>query len=65
LGKVRPKGRAIRLIGVGVSGLGAPLHQLELWGTDTEKSRRLQEALDRVRDKYGKKAIQRGKRNYD
>jgi DNA polymerase-4 len=32
LGRVRPKGKAVRLIGVGVSGLGAPLRQLELWG---------------------------------
>jgi DNA polymerase-4 len=33
LAKVRPKGKAVRLIGVGVTGLGAPLRQLELWGT--------------------------------
>jgi DNA polymerase-4 len=63
LGKVRAKGKAVRLIGVGVSGLGAPLRQLELWGADAEKSRRLQEALDKVRAKFGEKAIRRGKRN--
>jgi DNA polymerase-4 len=62
LGKVRAKGKAVRLIGVGVSGLGAPLRQLELWGADSEKSRRLQEALDTVRAKYGEQSIQRGKR---
>jgi len=62
LGKVRAKGKAVRLIGVGVSGLGPPLRQLELWGADSEKSRRLQEALDAVREKYGDKAIRRGKR---
>ncbi len=62
LGKVRPKGKAVRLIGVGVSGLGMPLRQLELWGSDSEKSRRLQEALDSVRVKFGDKAIGRGKR---
>ncbi len=61
LGKVRTKGKAVRLIGVGVSGLGAPLRQLELWGTDTEKRRRLQEALDKVQEKYGKEMIRRGK----
>lgn len=62
LEKVHAKGKAVRLIGVGVSGLGAPLRQLELWGADSEKSRRLQEALDTVRAKYGEQSIQRGKR---
>ena len=62
LEKVRSKGKAVRLIGVGVSGLGAPLRQLELWGADAEKSRRLQEALDTVRAKYGDQAIRRGRK---
>ncbi len=62
LGKVRAKGKAVRLIGVGVSGLGVPLRQLELWGADSEKSRRLQEALDTVREKFGEQSIRRGKK---
>jgi DNA polymerase-4 len=62
LGKVRSKGKAVRLIGVGVSGLGAPLRQLELWGADAEKSRRLQEALDNVRAKYGEQSIRQGRK---
>ena len=62
LGNVRAKGKAVRLIGVGVSGLGAPLRQLELWGADSEKSRRLQKALDTVRAKFGEQSIRRGKR---
>jgi DNA polymerase-4 len=62
LGKVRPKGKAVRLIGVGVTGLGAPLRQLGLWDAEAEKSRRLQEALDTVRARFGSKAIERGKR---
>jgi len=61
LRKVRPAGKAVRLIGVGVSGLKAPLRQLSLWGADDEKSRRLQDAVDSLREKYGNKAIQRGK----
>ncbi len=61
MGKVRHSGKAVRLIGVGVSGLGPPLRQLELWGQESEKSRRLQEALDTVRARFGDKAIQRGK----
>ena len=61
LGKVRTKGKAVRLIGVGVSGLGAPLRQLELWGARSEKSRKLQETLDALQEKYGEKSIRRGK----
>ncbi len=61
LGKVRKKGQAVRLIGVGVSGLGAPLRQMELWGAQTEKARRLQDALDNLHEKFGDKAIRRGK----
>jgi DNA polymerase-4 len=59
---VRAKGKAVRLIGVGVSGLGEPLRQMELWGQENEKSRRLQAALDAVREKYGDKAIRRGRK---
>ena len=62
LDKVRAKGKAVRLIGVGVSGLGAPLRQLELWGSQTEKSRKLQVALDKLQEKYGKKVIRRGRK---
>ena len=61
LGRVRAKGQAVRLIGVGVSGLGAPLRQMELWGAQAEKSRRLQETLDKIHDKFGEKSIRRGK----
>ena len=63
LGKVRTKGKAVRLIGVGVSGLGTPLRQLELWGAESERSRRLQAALDKVRAKYGEQSIRRGRKN--
>ena len=59
---VRAPGKAVRLIGVGVSGLAAPVRQLELWGEDNEKARRLQTVLDQLRDRYGDKAIQRGER---
>lgn len=62
LGKVRPKGKAVRLIGVGVSGLGEPLRQLGLWDAESEKSRRLQAALDELNARFGSKVIRRGKR---
>jgi DNA polymerase-4 len=61
LSKVRAKGKAVRLIGVGVSGLGAPLRQLELWGARDERSRKLQQTLDELQAKFGEKSIQRGK----
>lgn len=54
-----PRSRPVRLIGVGVSSFGAPAHQLSLWETPSQRGERLQEALDAVRDRYGKKAIRR------
>jgi DNA polymerase-4 len=61
LRKIRKSGQAVRLIGVGVSGLGAPMRQLELWDSSSEKERKLQEVVDKLREKYGDKAIKRGK----
>jgi DNA polymerase-4 len=61
LKKIRKSGQAVRLIGVGVSGLGQPIRQLELWEAGSEKERKLQEVLDELREKYGNKAIKRGK----
>lgn len=58
--KVRTPGRPVRLIGVGVTGLGSPVRQLELWDTVPEKSRRLVHAIDALRAKYGDKVIRRG-----
>jgi len=60
LGEVRRSGQAVRLIGVGVSGLGPPIRQLSLWDTGSEKSRRLQEIVDSLQEKYGRKVITRG-----
>jgi len=57
---VRKSGQAVRLIGVGVSGLGPPIRQLSLWDSGSEKSRRLQEAVDALKEKYGDKVIHRG-----
>jgi DNA polymerase-4 len=61
LGKIRAKGKAVRLIGVGVSGLGVPLRQLELWGAHDERSRKLQQTLDELHARFGEKSIRRGK----
>jgi DNA polymerase-4 len=61
LRKVRKSGQAVRLIGVGVSGLGQPMRQLELWETGDEKEHKLQEVLNELKEKYGDKVIKRGK----
>lgn len=58
-GEWRP-GRAVRLLGVGVSGLGPPMRQLSLWDEKPEKNRRLLEAVDKLRDKFGDDVLKRG-----
>jgi DNA polymerase-4 len=60
LRSVRRSGQAVRLIGVGVSGLGAPIRQLSLWDDGGEKSRRLQDAVDALQEKYGSTVIHKG-----
>jgi len=53
-------GQPVRLIGVGVSGLGPRSRQLGLWETGTEKNERLLEAVDRLRERFGENAVRRG-----
>ena len=57
---VRKPNQAVRLIGVGVSGIGPPVRQLSLWDAGSEKSRKLQEVMDTLQEKYGKKVIKHG-----
>jgi DNA polymerase-4 len=57
---VRKPNQAVRLIGVGVSGLGAPIRQLGLWDLDSERSRKVQDVLDALQEKYGKDVVKRG-----
>jgi nucleotidyltransferase/DNA polymerase involved in DNA repair len=61
LRKNRKSGQAVRLIGVGVSGLGLPIRQLELWEVGSEKERKLQEVVEILKEKFGEDAIKRGK----
>lgn len=58
-------GQAVRLIGVGISGIGPPIRQLTLWDAldaqhDSEKDRRLQAAVDALRARYGSRIVKRG-----
>ncbi len=59
LKKVWLTDRPVRLIGVGGSNLIEQVHQLSLFDTQTEKERRLLGALDELREKFGKGAVQR------
>jgi DNA polymerase IV len=54
-------GKSVRLLGVGVSGLGPPVRQLSLLDAAPEKNRKLLDAVDKLRDKYGDKVVKRGK----
>jgi len=60
LRSVRKPNQAVRLIGVGVTGLGQPIRQLGLWDMGSEKERKLQESIEELRGKYGKNIIQQG-----
>ncbi len=57
---VRRPGQPVRLIGVGVSGLGTPVLQLGLWDEEAGKRRKLQEVVDELQARFGRDSIQRG-----
>jgi DNA polymerase-4 len=54
------RGRPVRLVGVGVSGLQPPARQLGLFEPAEEgRAARLAEAMDKIRAKYGWQAVRR------
>ena len=56
----KPSGM-VRLLGVGVSHFDAPpAQQLSLWEAASPERERLQQALDELQERYGKKTIHRG-----
>jgi len=57
-----PLGKPVRLVGVGVSGLGPPVHQLELWGDNHQKQAQLLDAVDELRERFGRDIIKRARR---
>ena len=57
---VRKPGQPVRLIGVGVSSLGTPARQLSLWDTPSEKAQQLDEAIEQLRQRFGKDVIRHG-----
>lgn len=52
--------RQVRLLGVGTAGLQEPVRQMNLWETPSDRERRLLTALDELRERYGRNAVQRG-----
>ncbi|MFN2303838.1 MAG: DNA polymerase IV [Anaerolineales bacterium] len=54
-----PDGKPIRLIGIGVSNLGPPVHQLHLWEDDHQKEANLLNAVDDLRQRFGRDIIKR------
>lgn len=53
-------GKAVRLIGVGVSGFLTSAQQLSLWELDDDRDRSLQGAIDDLQRRFGMQAVQRG-----
>lgn len=62
LGKHRKRGKAVRLIGVGITNLQPPIKQLSLWDApELERNNRLDMAVEELKRRYGDNAISRGK----
>ncbi len=53
-------GKRVRLLGVGASSLSRVPDQLLLWDTSDQRERRLHDALDELRERFGDKAVYRG-----
>jgi DNA polymerase-4 len=58
--KLWTPGKAVRLIGVGISGFSPGARQLSLWDWKDESSPALQDAIADLQKRFGKQAIQRG-----
>ncbi|MBT3338786.1 MAG: DNA polymerase IV [Anaerolineae bacterium] len=54
------KGRVLRLLGVGVSGLEKSQQQIGLWDQDWEKERHVEDALSDIESRFGEGVIKRG-----
>ena len=60
LDQVWQEDRLIRLVGVGVHNLDSKAQQLGLWDTGVVKDIQLQEALNKIKKKYGENVISKG-----
>ncbi len=50
----------VRLLGVGVTGLGAPVRQLSLWDVGSARRQKLQTAVDELQARFGPGIVKRG-----
>jgi len=57
---MRQRGDAIRLLGVGVSGLGEQTAQLSLLDDNPLADSGMSKAIDSIRDRFGSGSISRG-----
>lgn len=58
-------GQAVRLLGVGVTGLGNPVRQLRFWDAkieseESQKEHRLRSAVEALRERFGENALRWG-----
>lgn len=53
----RPSQKPVRLLGIGISGLTTPHHQLELFDTKLQKERILEHTIDSLKERFGKNSI--------
>lgn len=58
--KVWSRGKPVRLLGVGVTGLDPRPRQLSLWEVGSERDHRLQAAIVELQARYGKDVLTRG-----
>ncbi len=57
--KTWTRARPVRLLGIGVSNFSGPERQLSLFPTEDDRRRRLSQALDHIRERFGEHAILR------
>jgi DNA polymerase IV len=58
--KVWKPGKAVRLLGVGVSGLAPSVHQLSIWDVENPPDERLNDAIHELEGRFGEGIISRG-----
>jgi DNA polymerase-4 len=54
------QGRAVRLLGVGVSGVDTPPRQIGLWDENWQKEERLRQAVQDLKDRFGEDILAQG-----
>jgi DNA polymerase IV len=61
LQSVWSEGQPVRLIGIAATRLAEQAHQLSLWDTPDQKERRLLDALDTLRQRFGEDVVRSGR----